>query len=418
MTCCMAWPLSGHAASQNTILAKAQAFLLADDYPALDVLLAPLLAMPEPPLEALFLSGMAAAQRGEYSLAADRYRAMLARDPALIRPRLELALVLQKSGGRESAKYHYEQVLSAPLPDAVKWNIYRQLGDIRARSPSLRLTFELASDTNPQQTTSSKVVMIGGLPYTLSDTNQGQLKWGVATTAELTYPLPGDPTWFAQAYGLTYEYPGRDLDSLYGQASLGKRFESGNDEITVSAGAHVSAYQDRRQYSGWLARATGQWVMTPNLAWFGEAQVKTYRYQATPFLDGTLGSLGVSAVHIPSPARRYEWGVSMAHYAVAESAYAYWQPSVNARVSQEWTGGWISGVRVQALQSAYQAADPFFGVARKDTEGRVEVDLLNRKLRWLGFSPQLMVGYVKRDSNLELYRYDRVYSRIGLSTSY
>jgi len=55
---------------------------------------------------------------------------------------------------------------------------------------------------------------------------------------------------------------------------------------------------------------------------------------------------------------------------------------------------------------------------RQDTEGRVEVDLLNRKLRWMGFSPQLMVGYVKRDSNLELYRYDRVYSRIGMSTAY
>lgn len=416
--CCVTWPLFGHAASENSILSEAQARLAAENYPAVDALLASLLAMQAPPLEALFLSGVAAAQRGDFTVAADRFRAMLTRDPTLIRPRLELALVLQKAGDRESAKYHYEQVLSAPLPDAVKWNIYRQLGDIRARSPSIKLTLELASDTNPQQTTRSRVVMIGGLPYTLSDTNQGKLKWGAAASAEVHYPLPGDPSWFVQAYGLVYEYPGRDLDNLYGQASLGKRFERGRDEITVSAGAHVSAYRDHRQYNGWISRATGQWVVSPSFTWLGDAMAKTYRYQATPFLDGTLGSLGVTAVYIPNPASRYEWGVGLAHYAAAEMAYGYWQSSVNLRVSQEWAGGWISGVRVQALKSDYQAADPFFGVVRKDNEGRVEVDLLNRKLRWLGFSPQLMVGYVKRDSNLELYRYDRIYSRIGMSTAY
>jgi hypothetical protein len=87
-------------------------------------------------------------------------------------------------------------------------------------------------------------------------------------------------------------------------------------------------------------------------------------------------------------------------------------------VSQEWPGGWITGMRVQAQQAKYRAPDPFFGLARKDTEGRVELDVLNRKIRWWGFSPQLMFGYVKRESNLEIYRYDRTYSRVGLSTSF
>ena len=255
--CWVAWSLPTLAAEQNNaLLTEAQKQLSAENYQAVDSLLTPLLAMQAPPLEAMFLSGVAAAQRGDFAVAADRFRAMLTRDPTLIRPRLELALVLQKAGDRESAKYHYEQVLSAPLPDMVKWNIYRQLGDIRARSPSIKLTLELASDTNPQQTTNSKVVMIGGLPHTLSDTNQGKLKWGAAASAEVNYPLPVDPSWFVQAYGLVYEYPGRELDNLYGQASLGKRFEFGKDEISISAGAHVSAYRDHRQYSGWISRAS------------------------------------------------------------------------------------------------------------------------------------------------------------------
>jgi hypothetical protein len=63
-------------------------------------------------------------------------------------------------------------------------------------------------------------------------------------------------------------------------------------------------------------------------------------------------------------------------------------------VSQEWPGGWVTGMRVQAQQAKYRAPDPFFGLARKDTEGRVELDVLNRKIRWWGFSPQRMFGYV------------------------
>ncbi|MBW6495016.1 MAG: DUF560 domain-containing protein [Burkholderiaceae bacterium] len=411
-------PLLVHASDLETQLSVAQKLLAAESYPELEAVLGPLLAQPVQPLEALFLSGVAAMRRGDYQRAVLRFRTMLVRDPTLIRPRLELALALQNSGEREAAKYHYEQVLSAPLPDAVKWNIYRQLGDIRARSPSLKLTLEIASDTNPQQITSSKVVMIGGLPYTLTDTSQGNLKWGVAAAAELHYPLPDAPDWFAQGYGLAYEYPGRDLDNLYGQASFGKRFEWGLDEITLSAGGHVSAYRDRRQYTGWLARATGLWVMSPKLAWLGEASVKTYEYPRLRFLNGELSVLNMFAVLIPNPTRRWELGGGLAHYSSAEDAYSYWQPSVSARVSQEWPGGWITGMRVQAQQAKYRAPDPFFGLVRKDTEGRVELDVLNRKIRWWGFSPQLMFGYVKRQSNLEIYRYDRTYSRVGLSTSF
>jgi outer membrane protein len=411
-------PLLAHASDLETQLSLAQKLLAAERYAELEAVLDPLLAQSVQPLEAMFLSGMAAMRRGDYQLAALRFRTMLARDPSLIRARLELALALQKSGEREAAKYHYEQVLSAPLPDSVKWNIYRQLGEIRARTPSLKLTLEIASDTNPQQITSSKVVMIGGLPYTLTDTSQGELKWGVAAAADLHYPLPDASGWFAHAYGLAYEYPGRDLDNLYGQASVGKRFERGLGEITLSAGGHVSAYRDRRQYTGGLARATGLWVASPKLAWLGEASVKTYEYPRLRFLNGELSALNMFAILIPDTARRWELGGGLAHYSATENAYSYWQPSVSARVAQEWPGGWITGMRAQAQQAKYRAPDPFFGLARKDTEGRIELDVLNRKVRWRGFSPQLMFGYVKRESNLEIYRYDRAYSRVGLSSSF
>ncbi|MDP3817882.1 MAG: hypothetical protein Q8Q57_02650 [Methylotenera sp.] len=63
----------------------------------LKLLLTTLRAEKQPHLAVLFISGMLASQEGDYKTAADEFRAMLTRDPSLIRPRLELALVLQKS---------------------------------------------------------------------------------------------------------------------------------------------------------------------------------------------------------------------------------------------------------------------------------------------------------------------------------
>lgn len=409
-------PLAALATDPNAVLIEAQKRLAAKDYPALTALLAPLLSEPAPLLEALFLSGMAASEQGDYTTAVTRFRAMLTRDPGLIRPRLELARALQLAGDRQAAIYNYEQVLSAPLPDQVRRNIYAQLDDIRLRVPSFRLTTELVSDTNPQQTTDSKVVFIGGRPYTLNNTNQGDLQWGVAAAVGVTYPLPDDPSWFAQFYGQAYEYPGRELDTIYAQSTIGKRFEFGRDELTLSVGGQVSTYQDRRQYTGMVARATGLWVRTPNLAWQGDASVNTYRYADLPYLNGELSTLGLTAILIPNPTQRWELGVFIAYNGAAESAYSYWQPGVNLFASQEWTAGWITALRLLASKSEYAAPDPFFGRVRADTEGRVELSVANRKLRWYGFSPLLTVGYVQRDSTLEINSYDRLYSRVGFTT--
>jgi hypothetical protein len=150
----------------------------------------------------------------------------------------------------------------------------------------------------------------------------------------------------------------------------------------------------------------------------GELGVKTYHYPRLPYLDGEMSTLDLSAIHVPRPDRRLDISLSFTHYHAEEDAYSYRQPGISARFSQEWSGGWITGLRLGAQQSEFGEADPFFGKVRKDTETRLEVDVLNRKLRWRGFSPQLLVGYVKQDSTLEINRYDRLYSRVGLSTTF
>ena len=73
---------------------------------------------------------------------------------------------------------------------------------------------------------------------------------------------------------------------------------------------------------------------------------------------------------------------------------------------------------MQGLIATHDAPDPLFGETRRDKEVRVEVDVLNRKLKFWSFSHKLLMGIVKRESNLDLYSYDRVYVRAGLNTEF
>ncbi len=410
--------IPAHADSTPHTLATAQTQLQARDYAAVQSTLAPLLAMPEPHLEALFLDGMRALETGDTAAAIARFRAMLTRDPKLIRPRLELARALVLSGDRQAARYHYEQVLAAGLPEPVARNVYRQLSGIREREPSLRMTLELTSDSNPAQVTAAKSVMIGGRPYTLNTTKPAGTVYGLRAAADAHLPLPSDPSWYARFYGEATEYPRSHLDALYGQVSAGKRFTLGHHSVALEAGGHSSTYQGHAQSEGGLLRATGFYRLSPHWALTAEAQAKTYRYARLRYLDGENYSLGLTAVYVPQPSQRWELGAGLSDYTAAEAAYSYTQPSMTARFAKEWPGGWITGARLSVQTARYAAPDVFFGVTRRDKEARAEFDVRNRKLNWWSFTPQAVIGYVKRDSSLDLYRFDRFYARIGLTREF
>ena len=408
---------AGHVdADDSATLLRAQTLLAEKKWEELDALLDPFLVEANPHLEALFLSGMAARERGDYDTAAKRFRAMLTRDPRLLRPRLELARTFQLAGDRQAAIYNYEQVLSADLPDTVRRNIYVQLNAIRLREPSFRFTAEVVSDTNPQQTPSSKVVFIGGRPYTLNTTTEGKLQWGIAATGSGIYPIPIDPSWFIQFFGQVYEYPNRNLDNAYAQTTLGKRMIFGTNEVTLSLGGQLATNKGEEQYVGMVSRATGLFTASPKLFFRGDLSVNTYRYQDLQYLDGELGTLGVTAIYVPNPTQRFEIGGFFASYSAAEDPYSYRQPGINIYTSREWNQGWITGLRLLASESRYSAPDPFFGETRKDKEGRLELSIGNRKLIWRDMTPLLTVGYVQRDSTLDVNTYNRFYARVGITT--
>jgi outer membrane protein len=398
-------------------VAQAEALFAAKNYVELKPLLASLRAEKPPHLAVLFISGMLASQQGDYANAAKEFRAMLARDPSLIRPRLELAFALQKSGDNRSAKYQYNQVLAANLPEVVRNNIYTQLGDVHARLPSYHLSVDIVSDSNPKLATSNSVVYIGGLPYRVEGSGSAKSATGVRLAGTVLLPLPSDPSWFLHGEVVGSEFGKRDFNSINTEATIGKQVDWGQNNLSAEIGGHIGNFHGVR-YDGLLVRSTGfirasdQWSLTAEILY------KNYSFDTLSFNDGNLKGVGFGAIYVPKTTQRLEFLAGLSQYSAKESAYSFTQPKLGVAFTQELSGGWVGQAYLQYLVDDSPAPDPFFGIARHDDEAKVEFKLLNRKLQLWSFSPELLVGYVDRSSNIDFYSYKRQYAHIGFSTEF
>ena len=118
-----------------------------------------------------FLRGTIALGQGDWQTAIARFRAMLARDPTLLRVRLDLAFAYFQAREDKQAAYHFRLVLGEDdLPPAVRANTLAFLDRIRRRkSWSVSGALALAPDSNINAATSSREVNLFGFPAQLSE---------------------------------------------------------------------------------------------------------------------------------------------------------------------------------------------------------------------------------------------------------
>ena len=395
-----------------------EALLAANRLDEAEALVAQLRAAPDPDLQTIFLSGMIHVARGRYTQAAEEFRLMLARDPTLLRPRLELARALYLAHDYQGARYHFEQVLAAPLPDTVRQNVLAFIGDIRNRVPSFAFTLDLVSDSNPKQATSSKTIEIAGQSFVLSPDSRAEEEVGLLATVQAKFPIPSNPELYASGYVEVYDYPQRDLDQLYLQLMGGKYFPGARHEFNVEAGMHYGSYQGRTLYSGPAARMAYGVRLRPNVFFTASLDAREFAYDDYTYLTGWQFSQSVELRYAISTDKSVRPGFFLVQRDAEEDPYAYDGAGVSLRYVQEWRGGWIASLSGQYARYRYRAADLLAGIRRDDDEWRVELTLANRLLTFKGFAPRLTLSAAERDSDIELYAYDRRYVRVGFTREF
>lgn len=290
---------------------------------------------PKPHLEVLFLSGLIYARQGAYNSAADEFRLMLTRDATLIRPRLELAHALFMYKDYEGSSYHFQQVLAGNLPDEVRANVQGFLFAIREQLPSFSFSFDVVNDSNPKQSTNSKTVTIGGRTYRLDTTAPDQTIWGVALNGSAHIPLPNNPSWFTRVNASLSDYPNKDNDQLYLQATIGRHFRRDVNTLALEVGSQLFEYRGRNLYSGGVWRISEFWRQNDKSNWQTTLQGGQQTYPVYPYLNGWQYSLSLENQFVQSANSRWQTGASYSWNQAREPAYSFFNPGVYFRYVRE-----------------------------------------------------------------------------------
>ena len=390
------------------------------DFATARKIIAPLLAQDNPHLETLFISGQLWQAQGEARKAAEDYRAMLNRNPALVRPRLELGLVLFQLEDYESALYHFEKVLgNKALPAQVQANVMQFVRGIRDRQGYVNLNFSIAPDTNINSGTYNREIIIDGNRYLLSDTTQQTSGLGVVINANAQRNFGLDLSYFVRGSVEWVDYKGKLADSVYAAAYSGKVFKLNTHSITLEVGAQTQTYQDHALYDGLIIRLGDSVAISPQTRLQLTLDERQFNYEPTfDYKTGAHANFTAEARHALDGVSDVSFAASLTHANAKESPYAFNELGLTAGYNRELPYGIIAGVEFAAARSEYQGLDPFFGIKRADTNLRGEINLLKRNWSWQGFAPRLTLAYVDNQSNLVLNQYQRAYGRITFSKNF
>ena len=380
-------------------------------------------------LESLFQEGMTAAQEASVTPDEDRrdtlldqaiaaFRRMLVADPNLVRVRLELARAFFFKGEDSLARRHFEAVLAGGVPEPVAANIHAFLAEIRARRRwSINAGFALAPDSNIGAGSEERTIFIPvfgqPLPFErdaeeLTSSGIGVSVWG---GAEYQVPIGERLRLRAGGDAARREYSGSKFDQFFLSTHLGPRWLiDQNTEGSLMASARqrwIGTVPDNRELG---ARLEVGRRLTPRVTVFANASWHDRRYRMRDHLNGPVMDAALRGSWVVTPTVRADLSVG----------YAQERPErERERNDSRWLG---AGVTV-ALPLGFTVGgggevrwtdfeDEWFphtppGENRADRTRSVRLSVHNRAFTLMGFSPAIVAVHEERETNAQLYDYER-----------
>ncbi len=342
------------------------------------------------------------------------FHAMLVEAPGLVRVRLELARAFFLKGEDDLAVRHFEAVLAGGVPDEVAANVNLFLNEIRSRGRwSFNAGVALAPDTNIGAGSEERTIYIFGLPFErdaeeLTTSGVGVSVWGGAE-----YQVPLAERWRLRAGGeaARREYGGSEFDQLFLSTHLGPRWlvdERTEGSLLASARQRwTGTAPDNREFG---ARLEVAHRISSRVTAFTQTSWHDRRYRNRPWLDGPIMDASL----------RGSWVVTPTVRADLSGGYGQGRPDrERERNSSRWIGAGITvilplgftvggggEVRWTDFEDEWFPHTPT-GEDRSDRTRSLRLSVHNRAFTLMGFSPELVVVNEERETNAQLYDYER-----------
>ena len=377
-------------------------------------------------LQTGFLSGLIAARTGDYRRAADKFMAILADDPRQTRVRLELAqalLALKKTASADRQLRIAEQ--DAELPQQIARTIRTARDTIRSgRAWRLDVNVGIAPDTNINNATTARAitVLFGDAAYEAELDADAKARSGTGATAQLStgvrLPIGKDFSAIGEVDANGTDYGGRRFDDYTMQAAAGAEYR-----LTPTSSVSLEGVYAHRWYGGRAiiaqvgARAGGQMVVGKSDRVGFQIDLRHARAFFDRGYDGWQGGVYGTIEHAVARTIIISAGPFVRREALREEAFSNVEYGGTIGIGGELPHGITAGASLSASRAHYDAPLPIFALkARHDTRLVVRATLGDRKIRVLGFSPQVNWTYNRIASSLGLYSIRR--SRFDLTLAH
>jgi len=367
--------------------------------------------------ERRFLQGMLALASNDYARAETLFRAMLDRDPSLLRVRLELARVLFLQHDDPAADYHFRLALAGQPPATVVQTVngYRQI--IRNRR-AWRFDFGIgiAPDTNINGATNRQRVSILGLPFELDDDARASSGIGLAVNAEGSYRFRRETRMpvYVGAYGRSIRYGRSEFDDEYVGLDAGPEFNTRFGRLRAAMTAGTRWYGKETYNDSLGMRLLIESPVATRWGFGGSVEFRALHHPQRPFLDGHTYDLNLSLSRVLGPATLGNVWAGAQRKTAAVDAYSSRTVRLGGGISHELGWSLRLGLGAEAARTLYDQPLGIFADRRKDSSAFAYVSVAKRDFRIAGFTPTLRMSYAATASTIDLYRSTRWRAEVAL----
>ncbi len=365
-----------------------------------------------------FLHGTIALARRNWPDAIARFRAMLARNPDLPRVRLDLALAYFQAGEDGNAAYHFRLALgSKDLPDVVRARALGFLDQIRRRKTwSVTGSLAVLPDSNINAATSARLVDLFGLPARLSD--DARQTSGVGLSVNLSGGYEG-----RISEDLRFRVGGELRTRTYDESAFneqllslraGPRFLFEEFDLRTELTSRFRWLDGERYSRAGGVELSSDWLVAPTSRL--SASVGGERISHDTFLgDGYSYGAHLGLNHALGRATLLQVNTSFRRQMLDRDAHSWGEFSFGASVKREFPLGFVLSAGPSYRRRVYGAPLPIYGPEpRVDRTLAGHVKVSNRHVSLFGFMPEVTIRHERRDSNLQLYDYERTAAEIGM----
>jgi tetratricopeptide (TPR) repeat protein len=377
------------------------------------------LALEPQDAEVPFLLGMIALAERDNTRAIDWFRRALIIAPSATRIRLELARALYLDKRFEEAFRQFQLARAGNPPPGVIQAIEQFLAAIRReKSWSYGFSLSLAPDTNINNATSAREAHVFGLSFELSDDARQRSGVGIAAEGSIEFaPRIGNRTRLRLGgAALRREYRGARFDDTRLSLHAGPRLILSRWDLSLLGTASLRWYGGERYSDAFGARIESTHYPDARSAISLGLSAQHVKYPRLHAQNGAIYSLSAGYTRALTAASMGSLRLGLTRQTARAPDLASWSTFVGGGYQRDLPGGFSIAAEPGFGHSRFDAADPFFGAARRDWTVEVPLSISNRKIVFSRFTPRVTYSFVRRWSNIPFYDFTQHRAEVGIAT--